>query len=152
MMLQLKYKRRKPRVWKSKRPLRMPRRHQTQSRNPESSLKTSIERPAELSGQFTKAISKHRKRASLRAQPHAQMCQRSYWIWGFLAFLVVVNQLLGITEKLWIKVRLMLHYHLSGPQPCLAWFRHGAKLMEKVQMRQRNTHSDHSLHLSMRSR
>ncbi|TFK37596.1 multidrug resistance-associated ABC transporter [Crucibulum laeve] len=27
----------------------------------------------------------------------------SYWIWGFLLFLVMVNQLLGITEKLWIK-------------------------------------------------
>ncbi|KAF9459383.1 multidrug resistance-associated ABC transporter [Collybia nuda] len=27
----------------------------------------------------------------------------SYWIWVFLALLVVVNQLLGITEKLWIK-------------------------------------------------
>lgn len=29
---------------------------------------------------------------------------RSYWIWGFLALLVLLNQVLGITEKLWIKV------------------------------------------------
>jgi len=28
----------------------------------------------------------------------------SYWIWVLLGFFVVVQQLLGITEKLWIKV------------------------------------------------
>ncbi|KII83783.1 hypothetical protein PLICRDRAFT_702353 [Plicaturopsis crispa FD-325 SS-3] len=27
----------------------------------------------------------------------------SYWTWGILAFIVVISQLLGITEKLWIK-------------------------------------------------
>jgi hypothetical protein len=29
---------------------------------------------------------------------------RSYWIWGFLAFMVVVVQILGASEKLWITV------------------------------------------------
>jgi hypothetical protein len=29
---------------------------------------------------------------------------RSYWIWGFLTFLVVINQVLSVGEKLWIKV------------------------------------------------
>ncbi|KAF9007200.1 hypothetical protein BDQ17DRAFT_1351594 [Cyathus striatus] len=28
----------------------------------------------------------------------------SYWIWAFLFFLVVVNQLLGVSEKFWIKI------------------------------------------------
>ncbi|KAF9555963.1 multidrug resistance-associated ABC transporter [Agrocybe pediades] len=28
----------------------------------------------------------------------------SYWTWGFLLFIVVIVQLLGVTEKLWIKV------------------------------------------------
>ncbi|KAF8345519.1 multidrug resistance-associated ABC transporter [Amanita rubescens] len=28
----------------------------------------------------------------------------SYYIWGFLAFLVIANQLLGVTEKVWIKI------------------------------------------------
>lgn len=31
---------------------------------------------------------------------------RSYWIWAILAFLVVVVQVLGVSEKLWIKVRI----------------------------------------------
>ena len=30
----------------------------------------------------------------------------SYWTWVFLAFLVVVIQILGVSEKLWIKVKM----------------------------------------------
>ena len=40
---------------------------------------------------------------------------RSYWIWAFLAFMVVVVQLLGASEKLWIKVsRIVFFIPSSG--------------------------------------
>ena len=29
---------------------------------------------------------------------------RSYWTWAILIVLIIVNQLLGVSEKLWIKV------------------------------------------------
>jgi hypothetical protein len=29
---------------------------------------------------------------------------RSFWIWGILTFLMVVVQLLGVSEKVWIMV------------------------------------------------
>lgn len=30
---------------------------------------------------------------------------RSYWIWGILLCIVVINQFLGLAEKLWVRVR-----------------------------------------------
>ena len=32
----------------------------------------------------------------------------SYWIWGFLFFVVVLTQALSLGEKIWIMVRLFL--------------------------------------------
>ena len=42
----------------------------------------------------------------------------SYWIWVLLGFFVIVQQLLGVTEKLWIKVCL-LHFGGDGSLTCL---------------------------------
>lgn len=53
---------------------------------------------------------------------------RSYWVWGFLTFLIIVNQGLGVGEKVWINVRHPLLSGLGGIRPD-TFYRSGAELI-----------------------
>ena len=58
----------------------------------------------------------------------------SYWTWVFLAFLVVVIQILGVSEKLWIKVKMNeVHSVTMGLTVFFFPHRHGAKLMRPTE-------------------
>lgn len=72
------------------------------------------------------------------------MTFRSYWIWAFLVFLVLINQLLGVAEKLWIKV-LDYPFHLDNHFNC--WNRSGGK---HTNLRYPRMHLAHSYHLITR--
>ena len=51
---------------------------------------------------------------------------RSYWTWGILATLVVMNQILGVTEKYWIGVR--ERTYLINCLVTFSFYRSGARL------------------------
>ncbi|KAG5653253.1 hypothetical protein H0H81_001510 [Sphagnurus paluster] len=57
----------------------------------------------------------------------------SYWIWGFLAFLVLVSQILGLGEKIWIMIWGEA-YGETADSPAFYMFRSFATTEQEVQM------------------
>jgi len=72
-------------------------------RNHASQSRINIARRGASSGQYITAISRLRK-CGCYAPFALLMIRRSYWTWVILSALIVIVQLLGVGEKLWIKV------------------------------------------------